>query len=142
MDSRKRKADRSTHVPNKLKAERKYVKKFWDTNYSYSSEILPRKVSAIEAYNLCCICYPEMDLSETRFKELTGHVGVRVDKDGRGKIRNYYAEPLTDLSNSFHGTNNGERPLSLHLMNIQGRILEYLIDKLPHAMESHTNSLG
>ena len=46
----------------------------------------------------------------------------RVDKDGRGKIRNYYAEPLTDLSNSFHGTNNGERPLSLHLMNIQGII--------------------
>ena len=68
------------------------------------------------------MCYPQIDLSETRFRELTGRVGVRAEKDGHGKIRSYYAEPLTDLSNSFHGTNNGERPLSLHLLNIQGMI--------------------
>ena len=68
------------------------------------------------------MCYPQLDLSETRFKELTGRVGVRVEKDGHGRIRSYYAEPLTDLSNSFHGTNSGERPLSLQLLNIQGMI--------------------
>ena len=122
MDNRKRKAEHHAHVPNKLKAERKYVKKFWEANYSYSSKILPRKVCAIEAYSLCCVCYPQLDLSETRFKELTGLVGVRVEKDGHGRIKSYYAEPLTDLSNSFHGTNSGERPLSLQLLNIQGMI--------------------
>ena len=44
MNCGKTKAEHPQHIPNKMKAERKYVKKFWQPNYSYGVENTPKKV--------------------------------------------------------------------------------------------------
>ena len=51
-------------------------------------------------------------------------MGVRVSRGRNKKVEYYFADPLTDLSNSYHGIGTGERPLTLNLLNIQGLITQ------------------
>ena len=122
VNDRKRVAEHPNHIPNKVKAERKYVKKFWKDNYIYKSANNPQKLSAGDVYKLCCLCYPDLNVSFIRFKELSSCEGIRVGRDKYGKVESYYANPLTDLASSFHGINEGKRSLSLSILNVQGLI--------------------
>ena len=122
MNCGKRKAEHPQHIPNKMKAEREYVKKFWQQNYSYRCENTPGKLKPDDVYKLCVSCYPDLEVSFHRFHECTRNAGVKVKRGDRGQVDWYYADPLTDLENSYHGINKGERPLSLALLNIQGLI--------------------
>ena len=122
MSGEKRKAEHPQHVPNKVKAERKFVMKFWQQNYRYGAENTLRKLKPDSVYNLCISCYPDLGISFHRFHELTRNAGVKVKRGSHGQVDWYYPDPLTDLANSYHGINKGERPLSLSLINIQGLI--------------------
>ena len=124
MEGNKRRTGQPEQVPRKLRAEAKIVRKFWGVHYRYNSSSLPRKVEAADAYRLCLMCYPDLDMDFSMFNRLTGNVGVKKAQDRNKKVKYYYADPITDLSCGFHGVATGERPLSLNLLNIQGLITQ------------------
>ena len=108
----------SEHIPNKMKTEARLVRKFWKEHYRWNSKSLPRKLKAVDIYQLCQMRYPELQIDLQRFHRLTRNEGVKASYDKNTKIEHYYADPLTDLSCSFHGVGTGERPLSLSLLNV------------------------
>ena len=77
-----------------------------------------------EVFNLWKLCNPNVDVDFSRFNILTTTLGVRVSRGRNRKVEYYFADPLTDLSNSYHGIGTGERPLTLNLLNIQGLITQ------------------
>ena len=102
------------HIPNKLRAESKYVKRFWEKHYRYKCDQTPQKVKVDEVFSLWKLCNPEVDIEFSRFNQLTRNLGVRVCWGRKKKTEYCFADPLTDLSNSYHGIGTGERPLTLN----------------------------
>ena len=72
-------------------------------------------------YTNCASCYPDLEVSFHRFHELT-RSAIKVKGGDHGQVVWYYADPMTDLGNSYHDIKKGERPISLALLNIQGMI--------------------
>ena len=139
----KREPEHLHHNPNKLRAESKYVKRFWEKHYRFKSDKTPQKVKVDEVFSLWKLCHPEVDGVEfARFNDLSRSLGVRVSRGRKRKVEHYFADPLTDLSNSYHGIGTGERPLTLNLLNVQGLITQSQnkADILSHLL--HTNQPG
>ena len=120
----KRKPVHLEHIPNKLRAERRYVKRFWEKHYRYKSVGTPQKLKVEEVFSLWKLCYPEVETEFSRFNDLTRNLGVKVSRGKNKKVEHYFADPLTDLSNSYHGIGTGERPLTLNLLNVQGLVTQ------------------
>ena len=126
------------HIPNKVRAERKYVKRFWEKHYRFKCDRTPQKVKVDEVFSLWKLCYPDVDVEFSRFNQLTRNLGVTVSRGRKKKVEYYFADPLTDLSNSYHGIGTGERPLTLNLLNVQGLITQSQnkADILSHLLKS------
>ena len=91
------------HTPNKLRAESKYVKRFWEKHYRYKCGNTPQKVKVDEVFSLWKLCHPEVDIEFSRFNDLTRSLGVKVSRGRNKKVQHYFADPLTGLSNSYYG---------------------------------------
>ena len=69
------------HIPNKFRAESKYVKRFWEKHYRYKCDQTPQKVKVDDVFNLWKLCcYPGVDLEFSRFNRLTRNLGVKASQ--------------------------------------------------------------
>ena len=59
------------HVPNKLRAESRFVKRFWEKHYNFKCDKVPQKLKVGDVFKFWEVCNPNTGVDFLRFHDLT-----------------------------------------------------------------------